>query len=216
MADLSTTTAALTDAATQADSARRAADTMGRSVSDAFGKGSATAQKFKDVLGDVKKSIGDLNTNMLLKPIELSASKLVTSFAAEWSKIFQTIGGSLSGMVSSGAEGASMGSLGPALAGAFSRGSGGLFGFAKGGVVNAPSYFPLGRDLGLAGEAGPEAILPLARGGDGRLGVRAAAGGRPVSVVVNVTTPDADSFRRSEAQVSAALARAVARGQRAL
>jgi hypothetical protein len=35
-------------------------------------------------------------------------------------------------------------------------------------------------------------------------------------VTVNIATPDADSFRRSEAQVAAALARAVARGQRAL
>jgi hypothetical protein len=38
----------------------------------------------------------------------------------------------------------------------------------------------------------------------------------PLSVVVQVSTPDADSFRRSEAQVSAAIARAVARGSRAL
>ncbi|MGL4239806.1 MAG: hypothetical protein ACRCTI_01710 [Beijerinckiaceae bacterium] len=46
-----------------------------------------------------------------------------------------------------------------------------------------------------------------------------AAGGQPVralSVVMNVSTPDADSFRRGEAQVSAALARAVARGSRAM
>ena len=45
--------------------------------------------------------------------------------------------------------------------------------FAKGGVVAAPSYFPLGRGLGLMGEQGAEAILPLARGPGGRLGVRA-------------------------------------------
>ena len=71
--------------------------------------------------------------------------------------------------------------------------------FGKGGVVAAPTYFP------------------LARGPDGRLGVSAAgAGARPVQVTVNIATPDADSFRRSEAQVAAALARAVARGQRGL
>jgi phage-related minor tail protein len=64
-------------------------------------------------------------------------------------------------------------------------------------------------------ERGAEAVMPLARGPDGRLGVRSQAG-RPVSVTVNIATPDAESFRRSEAQVSAALARAVARGQRGL
>jgi phage-related minor tail protein len=89
--------------------------------------------------------------------------------------------------------------------------------FAKGGVVGAPTYFPLGRGLGVMGEAGAEAVMPLARGPDGRLGVAAAGGnGRAVNVVVNIATPDADSFRRSEAQVSAALARAVARGKRGL
>ena len=60
--------------------------------------------------------------------------------------------------------------------------------------------------------------MPLARGPDGRLGVSAVdTGGRPVQVTVNIATADdADSFRRSEAQVAAALARAVARGQRGL
>jgi len=40
--------------------------------------------------------------------------------------------------------------------------------FAKGGVIAAPTFFPHGRGMGVAGEAGPEAILPLARGSDGR------------------------------------------------
>jgi phage-related minor tail protein len=89
--------------------------------------------------------------------------------------------------------------------------------FAQGGVVASPAYFPLGRGLGLMGERGAEAIMPLARGPDGRLGVRAAgAAERPLSVTVNIATPDADSFRRSEAQVAAALARAVSRGRRGL
>jgi phage-related minor tail protein len=69
--------------------------------------------------------------------------------------------------------------------------------------------------LGLAGEAGPEAILPLSRGTDGSLGVR-AQGGSTVAVTFNVSTPDAASFRRAEADVSAMLARAVARGRRGM
>jgi phage-related minor tail protein len=67
--------------------------------------------------------------------------------------------------------------------------------FAAGGVVARPSYFPLGDGrTGLMGEAGPEAILPLARGADGRLGVAAGASA-PVRVTVNITTPDIESFR---------------------
>ena len=88
--------------------------------------------------------------------------------------------------------------------------------FADGGVVSGPVAFPMrGGTTGLMGEAGPEAIMPLARGADGRLGVRAAGtGGRPVSVVINVSTPDVQGFRRSEGQIAAELGRLVAQGQR--
>jgi phage-related minor tail protein len=68
--------------------------------------------------------------------------------------------------------------------------------------------------LGLAGEAGPEAILPLARGPDGRLGVSANGGGGAPNVVVQIATPDPGSFRRAEAYLTGQIARAVARGQR--
>lgn len=87
--------------------------------------------------------------------------------------------------------------------------------FADGGVVASPTYFPMGGDLGLMGEAGSEAILPLKRGSDGSLGV--AMSGHGVSpIVFNVTTQDAHSFQKSEAQISAMLARTAMRGQRNL
>jgi phage-related minor tail protein len=89
--------------------------------------------------------------------------------------------------------------------------------FAEGGVVASPTFFGSGKSLGLMGERGAEAILPLARGPDGRLGVAAQGGAaRPVAVNVSIATPDAESFRRSEGQIAAALARAVARGNRSL
>lgn len=84
--------------------------------------------------------------------------------------------------------------------------------FAKGGVIASPSYFPMSGGLGLMGEAGPEAIIPLTRGSDGRLGV--AGGGGGVNVTFNVTTSDARSFLSAEADVSAMLLRAVKRGAR--
>ncbi len=91
---------------------------------------------------------------------------------------------------------------------------GGVVPFAAGGVVSRPTYFPAGGQLGLMGEAGPEAIMPLARGPDGRLGVAGGGQGSSVNVVFNVTATDAGSFRKSEAQVTAMLARAVSRGAR--
>jgi phage-related minor tail protein len=93
-------------------------------------------------------------------------------------------------------------------------GGGAIQAFAAGGVIAAPTYFPLAAGgLGLAGEAGPEAIVPLTRGADGRLGVRMAGAAAP-TVNVQIATPDASSFRRSEAYVTGQIARAVARGQR--
>ena len=49
--------------------------------------------------------------------------------------------------------------------------------FARGGVVGRPTLFPLAQGIGLMGEAGPEAILPLKRLPGGDLGVRATSGG---------------------------------------
>ena len=57
--------------------------------------------------------------------------------------------------------------------------------FANGGVVGGPTYFPMtGGKTGLMGEAGPEAIMPLKRGKDGKLGVAADGGG---GVTINQT-----------------------------
>lgn len=86
--------------------------------------------------------------------------------------------------------------------------------FANGGVVSGPVTFPMRGGRGLMGEAGPEAIMPLSRGPDGKLGVRAGGGGSPVNVVMNISTPDADSFRRSQGQIAAQLGRAIGRGGR--
>lgn len=67
---------------------------------------------------------------------------------------------------------------------AFDKGN--IVPFARGGVVTKPAVFPLAGGAGVMGEAGPEAVIPLKRLRDGRLGVSAeggpAAGG---TVVVN-------------------------------
>lgn len=86
--------------------------------------------------------------------------------------------------------------------------------FAKGGVVTQPTNFAMHGGAGLMGEAGPEAIMPLARGADGRLGVRSAGGQRAVTVIMNITTPDVQGFQRSQSQIAAGALRALSRGQR--
>lgn len=103
---------------------------------------------------------------------------------------------------------------------------GSLFGFAKGGafasglgaggVLNSPFAFPMGGgNVGVAGEAGPEAILPLTRGANGELGVR-SSGGSPVVIHMNITTPDVESFKASQGELATSLQRLVSRGSRNL
>ena len=95
-----------------------------------------------------------------------------------------------------------------------------LIPFANGGVVSTPTLFPMtggGANIGLMGEAGSEANLPLARGSDGALGVAASSSHTaPINISFNVNTPDITNFKRSETQIAAMLARAVGRGQRGL
>lgn len=140
------------------------------------------------------------------------------------------VGRSLSGSVLNQAMAPVQGALGRALGGGlqsflggmspFAAGgvlaSGRVQAFARGGIVDGPTTFPMRGGVGLMGEAGPEAIMPLARGADGRLGVRGGGARAGVSVTMNVTTPDAQSFQRSSGQIAAELTRAIQRGQRNL
>ncbi|MEL6218095.1 MAG: phage tail tape measure protein [Pseudomonadota bacterium] len=128
----------------------------------------------------------------------------------------------LQGTLSSGI-GSALGSLTGGLGGLFGFAKGGVLdqgkirAFAKGGVVDRATLFPMKGATGLMGEAGPEAIMPLTRGPDGKLGVASSgsSGGGPV-VNITIQTPDAESFRRSRGQIGAELARAVGRGNRRL
>jgi hypothetical protein len=84
--------------------------------------------------------------------------------------------------------------IGNFLSGLFKSANGNVFqggshvsAYANGGVVGSPTYFPMsGGKTGLMGEAGPEAIMPLKRGANGKLGVQ-VDGNSGGSVVVNQT-----------------------------
>ena len=67
----------------------------------------------------------------------------------------------------------------------------GIVPFAMGGLVDRPTMFKFANGgagrLGLMGEAGPEAIMPLRRLPSGRLGVEAAGGNNSAPITVNVS-----------------------------
>ena len=137
----------------------------------------------------------------------LAQSMINTAYSAAVNPVMNHMGGVLADGLNSAVS-----SMMPfADGGAFTQGR--VMPFAKGGVVSSPVTFPMRGGTGLMGEAGPEAIMPLSRGADGRLGVRTQGGGS-VTVNMNITTPDAQSFQRSQGQVASQMARALGRGQR--
>lgn len=173
--------------------AKRLSRSLSSSLRSAFDKAVFGGEKLGTVFRELALSVTDKALDAALKPV---TNALSSSFS-----------GALSGLT--GALGSAFGF---ADGGAFSAGR--VRPFAQGGVVGGPTLFPMRGGTGLMGEAGPEAILPLARGPDGRLGVaaRGGGGGGAGPVVVNIQTPDLEGFKRSRGQVSAQLARAVRRG----
>nr|AIA18483.1 Unknown Function [uncultured bacterium] len=91
-------------------------------------------------------------------------------------------------------------------------GAGGLF--TSGGAIARPPYLPQMDDtFGRAGDAASGAAVMPRRPSGGLPGSSANGAG---AVIVNIATPDPDSFRRSETYLTGQIARAVARGQRSL
>ena len=136
---------------------------------------------FADMAVEGKASLKDLGNEFLKLIVEIVSRKAV----------FEKVGESLAGPIGSffgGLFGGKPGSVpsattaeGNRFGNAFRGGS--VIPFAAGGVVTSPTYFPMTNGLGLMGEAGPEAIMPLNRDASGRLGVRAAGGGVTVNVI---------------------------------
>lgn len=168
---------------------------MSRTVSSSF------RSAFEDVMFDGARMTDALKS--------LGSSLASSSLRQAVAPIKQAVGSSMGGSLE-----ALIGNLMPFGRGAaFSNGR--VAAFARGGVIDAPTHFPMRGGLGLMGEAGPEAIMPLARGSDGRLGVRGAGSGA-VNVTMNITTPDVEGFQKSRSQLAADMSRALQRGRRNL
>ena len=84
--------------------------------------------------------------------------------------------------------------------------SNGIQPFANGGIVSRSTLFPFAKGIGLMGEAGPEAIMPLRRGADGKLGVAGGGG----TTTINVSVDAKGSSVQGDNGQSTALARAIA------
>jgi TP901 family phage tail tape measure protein/lambda family phage tail tape measure protein len=131
--------------------------------------------------------------NTIANALMQTAAKMIAQYIAIGiARMFAGMGGGVGNFAPSGPL-AAVGNVNTDVSSFFSLnadgnafGANGIIPFAKGGIVNSPTLFPFAKGIGLMGEAGPEAILPLKRGADGSLGVMASGGGGNTNVVVNV------------------------------
>ncbi|MER1429993.1 phage tail tape measure protein, partial [Klebsiella pneumoniae] len=141
-------------------------------------------RSFKENMADLFSS---LTQSVIKNLVDMAAQALVTS------TIMQTIMGVVGAGVSiaGGVSGAADVGAGTAIQNAGNNFNFQIPGYAKGGVFDSPSlsaysnqvydspqFFAFAKGAGVFGEAGPEAIMPLTRAGDGSLGVRAVGGGQ--------------------------------------
>ena len=88
-------------------------------------------------------------------------------------------------------------------------GKNGIVPFAKGGIVNSPTLFKFANGTGLMSEAGPEAIMPLKRGRDGKLGVAGGGGTTTVNVSVDAKGTKVEGDGKQMAQLGRMLGSAI-------
>lgn len=142
-----------------------------------------------------KQSMLGLMTSMtqsiIQQLIDLAMQALLTRTILS---TFMNIGsGLLGGAASAGAGAAGSGAMGMPTGwqGYVPNAKGGVYASPSlsafsGQIVSNPTLFAFARGAGLMGEAGPEAIMPLKRGADGSLGVRAIGGGQQSAAAPNV------------------------------
>ena len=165
---------------------KRLYDNIGGTVSNALG----------DIIFNMDKVVsGTYDWASALAGVTKQLAQLIIRYA-----VLEPIARGIAGGLGGGGTTSMMGN-------AFSGGT--LIPFANGGIIGSPTVFGMtGGRRALIGEAGPEAVLPLERGRDGKLGVKAGGAGAGNTVIhMTVNTPNADSFRSSQKQIISRLKR---------
>lgn len=143
--------------------------------------------QFADIFGDVfkgkLKSLSDY-FNSFADLIQQSFSRALANMLVDWiqTQARMTSEGGLVNMIGKWIGGAL--GAGAGTGGGWTPENSGTF--AKGGVFHGPTMFRFARGVGMMGEAGPEAVMPLKRSASGDLGVIVAGGGNNAPQAVSV------------------------------
>jgi len=176
----------------QAVSSAMATETVGALKSIVNGTKTAS-EAFRDMALNIIQQIMDI---LIWQP-------LIQSLTSAFSSALTPT--TVPGGSATGAFGSFVGSLfGFQKGGAFSAGN--VIPFANGGIVGSPTMFGMsGGRTGLMGEAGPEAIMPLKRGSDGKLGVE-GGGNVTVHQTFNFSANGDESVKKIIAQAAPKIA----------
>lgn len=208
----------------QGGSAGSARDILGTTGTQYVQKFNTALGKLSDTTSSVTRDVGALGK------VSANATQGVGEFGNALSKFPSAPGGGGSFMGGAGSGGGNFGggfplpsfdfmsAISPLATASILSGAGGLFAkggvfaggnvipFARGGVVSRPTLFPMANGAGLMGEAGEEAVMPLRRGSNGRLGVEMHGGGSRVVVnVINNGAPVSVEQRDTEGGVDVIL-----------
>jgi phage-related minor tail protein len=193
--------------------------------------GTRSMQNIRRLVGDsMRKIASDIANTFVFKPLENGiASQLFGSGVVPGGSAAGATGGLFSGatgaagggllggafswlhgLVSGGAgsslSAAALSDEGFAHGGAFTNG---IRWMAQGDIVNSPTLIGrVGSKAGVAGEAGPEAVLPLSRDKSGNLGVASSGHGAAFSptVIINNNAPGGDKRQNADAAAQSAAA----------
>ena len=194
---------------------------FGSAINTAFMDATFSGKGFNDVLSNMVTSLAKVAYQVLvLEPMIRALQKSMQ--AAGFTSINATGGGS-SGVDNITTEQWTSGNF--ATGGVFDGpvGSGSnVIPFARGGVLQSAKYFPMSNGTGLAGEAGPEAIIPLKRDSQGNLGVSGGGGGSSTQVnIYNESGGQVETQKRKDSNgmevidiyIKKAVAEGIAQGQ---
>lgn len=167
-----------------ADEAGNAAKSMESAMTNAF---SSMEDAMVEFATTGKLTVGDMVNTISADLARLAIRQNITQpLASGLGGVLQQL---LSGVASPSVASVSAPKVGYAVGGVLE--SAGLSAYSS-TIVDRPTLFPFARGMGLMGEAGPEAIMPLKRGADGKLGVQASGASSPMNVrveMINQGTP---------------------------
>jgi hypothetical protein len=177
-----------------AERASGAARELGFAFSSAFEDAIIKGQRLSSVVNGLATDIARvILRRSVTDPLANAASGIISgiNFGGLFSGIF-------GGGAATSANGVPFSAVPNANGNVFAGGS--VIPFARGGIVNGPTMFPIaGGRTGLMGEAGPEAIMPLARDSAGRLGVRGGGPNITTQIVVDARGADPGAEARLRA-----------------